>query len=57
MLPLKQMILPLVVFDMKKAEPIFLDGVEPPRLGISGPREGRFLQMERTRCHAVVNIT
>src|SRR5260221_788658 len=102
MLPLKQMILPLVVFDMKKVEPIFLDGGGPPRLGISGPREGRlaeplphriylccprvavaaqrkpgaapnasvaglwegtavnhysFLQMERTRCHAVVNIT
>jgi hypothetical protein len=44
MLPLKQMILPLVVFDRKKVEPIFLDGVGPPRLGISGPREGRLAE-------------
>jgi hypothetical protein len=44
MLPRKQMILPLVVCDRKKAEPIFLDGVGPPRLGISGPREGRLAE-------------
>jgi hypothetical protein len=51
MLPLKEMILPLVVFDMKKARnPSFLDG---ERHGFVGSDRSQPLQISPDRAHAL----